>query len=83
MLAPPDSAPGVAAGSCHRTYFLQPVSLGTSPSSARCSSGVSRWAALQGFVINLIVAALVSGLLAALTYRFVEAPFIRRKSPSK
>jgi len=37
----------------------------------------------QGFVINLIFAALVSGLLAALTYRFVEAPFIRHKSPSK
>jgi peptidoglycan/LPS O-acetylase OafA/YrhL len=37
----------------------------------------------QGFVINLIIAALISGLLAALTYRFVEAPFIRRKSPSK
>jgi peptidoglycan/LPS O-acetylase OafA/YrhL len=37
----------------------------------------------QGFVINLILAALVSGLLAALTYRFVEAPFIRHRTPSK
>jgi peptidoglycan/LPS O-acetylase OafA/YrhL len=36
----------------------------------------------QGFGINLVFAALVSGLLAALTYRFVEAPFMRRKSSS-
>jgi peptidoglycan/LPS O-acetylase OafA/YrhL len=36
----------------------------------------------QGFALNLIIAALVSGLLAALTYRFVEAPFMRRKSSS-
>ena len=36
----------------------------------------------QGFAVNLVFAALVSGLLAALTYRFVEAPFMRRKSPS-
>jgi peptidoglycan/LPS O-acetylase OafA/YrhL len=36
----------------------------------------------QGFAVNLVFAALVSGLLAALTYRFVEAPFMRRKSSS-
>jgi peptidoglycan/LPS O-acetylase OafA/YrhL len=36
----------------------------------------------QGFAVNFVFAALVSGLMAALTYRFVEAPFMRRKSSS-
>ncbi|HEX8134424.1 MAG TPA: acyltransferase [Actinomycetes bacterium] len=36
-----------------------------------------------GFVLNLIALATASGFLAALTYRYVEAPALRRKRPRR
>jgi peptidoglycan/LPS O-acetylase OafA/YrhL len=35
----------------------------------------------RGFLLNLVVVGVLSGILAALTYRFVETPAIRLKSP--
>jgi peptidoglycan/LPS O-acetylase OafA/YrhL len=32
-----------------------------------------------GFFVNLVLASALSGLLAALTYRYAEVPFLRRK----
>jgi peptidoglycan/LPS O-acetylase OafA/YrhL len=36
----------------------------------------------RGFVINLVVLGVLSGLLSALTYRYVERPALRRKTPA-
>jgi peptidoglycan/LPS O-acetylase OafA/YrhL len=37
-----------------------------------------------GFIVNLVAASVLSGLLAALTYRYAEVPFLRRKlQPSR
>ena len=35
-----------------------------------------------GFVVNMVVLGVLSGLLSALTYRYVERPALRRKTPA-
>jgi peptidoglycan/LPS O-acetylase OafA/YrhL len=40
-------------------------------------------AGASGFVVNLLLLAVVSGLLAALTYRYVERPALRHKASAR